>query len=230
MNPKIQQISDVATTIEGKLNDISPELQASPQSGFMDARVLKDATRAILNDIKRLTKSSHLITYFTSAEVDTIYTALSQISGAIPSNTTQIVGSLNTLRPLVRSYWIRNRNQTETDQIQSCEEALIDLQEVISRKEQISNDSLSLKKELGEARDQLQELKAEISQLQNAKSKADQDVAQINTYKSKAESETATVEAKRATIDAFTEKIASREKTLKTLKPTPKLMLRPWLI
>ena len=218
MNPKIQQISDLLPDLEEKLNEIDPELPSNAQSGFMDGRELKEALRVVISDIKRLTRSNHLILYFTPPEIDQLHSSLSQLVSFIPNQIPQIAAPLNVLRPLVRSYWIRNRSQAETEQIQSCEEAVADLQEIISRKDQISSQAEVLQNQVSETAEVLEELKKEIAQLEAVKTKADQDAAQIVSHKSKAESETATVEAKRATIDAFTEKIASREKDLEDLK------------
>lgn len=218
MNPKIQQISDLIPSIEESLNDIDIDLTSNQQLGFMDGRELKEALKSVISDIKRLTRSNHLILYFTPPEIETLHTSLTQLNSAVPSQPPQIAASINALRPLVRSYWIRNRSQAETDQIQECEEALSDLNEIISRKDEIFSQAEALLKEVATTKETLDNLKNEITQLEAIKAKANQDVAQIANQKSKAESETATVEAKRATIDAFTEKIASREKDLEDLK------------
>ena len=218
MNPTIQQIADLLPELEEKINEVDPELPSNPQSGFMDGREIKEALRVVISDIKRLTRSNHLILYFTPPEIDQIHSSLSQLVGFIPNQIPQIAAPLNILRPLVRSYWIRNRSQAETEQIQSCEEAVADLQEIIARKDQISGLAEDLQSQVSDTRVELDELKKEIGQLEAIKTKANQDAAEIVTHKSKAESETATVEAKRETIDAFTEKIASREKDLEDLK------------
>ena len=218
MNPKIQQITDLLPELEEKINEVNPESPSNPQSGFMDGRELKEALRVVVSDIKRLTRSNHLILYFTPPEIDQLHSSLSQLVGFVPNQIPQIAAQLNVLRPLVRSYWIRNRSQAETEQIQGCEEAVADLQEIISRKDQISGQAEDLQNQVSDTREQLDELKKEIAQLEAVKTKANQDATEIVTHKSKAESETATVEAKRATIDAFTEKIASREKDLEDLK------------
>lgn len=218
MNPKIQQIADLLPQLEEKINEIDLELSSNPQSGFLDGRELKEALRVVVSDVKRLTRSNHLILYFTPREIDQLHSSLSQLVGFIPNQIPQIAAPLNILRPLVRSYWIRNRSQAETEQIQSCEEAVADLQEIISKKDQISSQAEELQNQVSDTREKLDELKKEIVQFEAVKAKANKDVAEIVTHKSKAESETATVEAKRATIDAFTEKIASREKDLEDLK------------
>ena len=218
MNPKIQQIAYLLPELEEKINEIDLELPSNPQSGFLDGRELKEALRVVVSDVKRLTRSNHLILYFTPPEINQLHSSLSQLVGFVPNQIPQIAAQLNILRPLVRSYWIRNRSQAETEQIQSCEEAVADLHEVISRKDQISTQAEELQNQVSGTREKLDELKKEIAQLESVKAKANQDATEIVTHKSKAESETATVEAKRATIDAFTEKIASREKDLEALK------------
>lgn len=194
------------------------DLASNQQLGFMDGRELKEALKAVISDVKRLTRSNHLILYFTPPEIDTLHTSLTQLNSAVPSQPAQIAASVNTLRPLVRSYWIRNRSQAETEQIQECEEALSDLNEIISRKDEIFNQAEALLQQVAVTKETLDGLKNEITQLESIKAKANQDIAEIAAQKSKAESETATVEAKRGTIDAFTEKIASREKDLEDLK------------
>ena len=218
MNPNIQKISDLLPAFEDKIDEIDPELPSNSRMGFMDGRELKDALKAVASDIRRLTRSNHLILYFTPAEISQINSSLSQIATYIPNQVNQIAAQLDVLRPLVRSYWIRNRSQAETKEIQSCEEALADLSEIISRKEEISTHAEEFQAALVKTRDRLTELNTGIIQLEAIKGNANEGLANIVSYKSKAESETATVEAKRATIDAFTEKIASREKDLEDLK------------
>lgn len=115
MNPKVQQIADLLPELEEKINEIDLELPSNPQSGFLDGRELKEALRVVVSDVKRLTRSNHLILYFTPPEIDQLHSSLSQLVGFVPNQIPQIAAPLNILRPLVRSYWIRNRSQAETE-------------------------------------------------------------------------------------------------------------------
>jgi len=118
MNPKIQQITDLIPMIEDRLNEIDVDLASSRETGLMDGRELKKALKAVVSDIKRLTRSDHLILYFTDREIDTLYISLTEIESEVPFQPAVIAASLDALRPLVRSYWIRSRSQAEAEQIQ----------------------------------------------------------------------------------------------------------------
>lgn len=218
MNPHIEEIKNLIPTIKDSLNDIDVGLPSSSQTGSMDGSELKEALKAVISDINRLTQSNHLILYFTFQEIECISTSLKTLETAVPSRTYDMICCLDTLRPLVRSYWIRNRSKAETKQIQKCEEALTDLNEVISKKEEISNQAKALLQKIADTEEAHDNLKERIVQLESTKEEADQYAKEIADQKSNAEFETATIKAKRETIDAFTEKITTREKDLEGLK------------
>ena len=223
MNPKIQQIADLIPEIEESLNEINLYLPPDPQLGFMGGRGLKEALKAIVVEIKRLTHENHLVRYFTPPEIDQFHASLTQLNDAIPNyHLSNISLAINALSPLLRSYWSKNRNrnrtQAEIDQIQRCKEALGDLEEIKSKKEQISQQADNLQERGAVTKETPGKLKNPIAQLEVLKTTANRYLAQIADYKSSAKSETATVEANRATIDDFTGKIASREKDLENLK------------
>lgn len=111
----------------------------------MDGSELKASLKTVISDIKRLTQKNHLILYFTRQEIETLYLTLDELKHVVSYQPDGIADCLDTLRPLVRSYWIINRSPKETEQIQECEEALINPNEDLGREFQAKSESLQFK-------------------------------------------------------------------------------------
>lgn len=166
----------------------------------------------ISKDIKRLTSNEHLIVYFSKAEVDAITSNVANsISYFNNKQFSNAYGCLNVLRPMVRSYWIRNRSAAEIDRYTKCEEKLADLEEIISQKTILIQQLDEVSKKLESSNSLISTVSAKISEINIFEQQAKNTNETITLKLSEAEKSLAEINSKEELVKAFAEKIAQRE-------------------
>jgi hypothetical protein len=212
MHPNITTIKNTLDQLKSCLKEVNPEGIPQNQIPDIDPIDFIKSFRMICSDIKRLTSIDHLTVYFTDAEIKSISQQITNSVSHIKANQfTHANNCLNILRPLVRSYWIRNRSNAEAERYAKCEEKLADLEGLISNRNDLVKQLNQVSEQLKVSKEIISEIEIKLSQIETLEIAAETTKKSIDSKEVEVEESLAEINSKEEVIKAFAEKIAQRE-------------------